>query len=147
MFYWSNWLITLCKLYIYIILIWFLCTLYSILFTKSLISTSHNSVGPLYPFLSYLSPSGLLTTNLFSACIWFCLAYLFIFIPHMNEVIWYLFFSDLFPLARNSLGPSIHVVTNYQILSFLWLSSIPLLIFTTSSLSFFCHWALIALIL
>ena len=69
--------------------------------TKSLVSIHHHTVDPFTHFTACPSPSD----NLFSVlCIYMCcFVYfcLFVFyIPHMNEIIWYLpSLSDLFHLA------------------------------------------------
>ena len=60
----------------------------------------------------------------------------------MSEIIKYLSFSVwLIPLSIIP-SKSIHTVTNSKIFIFLWLSSVSLYIYTTSSLSFICQRAL-----
>ena len=114
------------------------CTHYSMLTTKSLVSTHHHRVDPhfLLPTISSPLRQSLLCSLYLS--FWFCLVrfvhlLLLFYSPHMSEIIWYLSFSVIsFGIVPSR---SIHVVSNDKILYFLWLSNIPLCINTTSSLS------------
>ena len=67
--------------------------------------------------------------------IYVCVCLIVFYLPHMSEIIWYLGFSIWIILLSKIPSRSIHVVTNVTISSFLWLSSIPLHIYKTSSLS------------
>ena len=61
--------------------------------------------------------------------------HMFVYIPHISEIMWCLFFS-VWLISLNIIpSSSTHVVLNGTISSFLWLSSIPLYIHTISSLS------------
>ena len=80
-------------------------------------------------------PSPLVTTNLISVSVSFFLFYFFHWFCSlrfdMNEIIWYLSFSVWLILLSVIPSSFIHVVTN--IMTFLWLSNIPLCMYVTKS--------------
>ena len=93
--------------------------------------------SPLAFFLFFSYPTRLATTNLFSTfVILVCFTDRFICvilqIPQRSDNIWYLFFWHV--SLNMIISSCIHITTN-SIISFLWLSRIPLYICTTSSLS------------
>ena len=89
-----------------------ICTLHCVLTTQSQIIFHHHIFGPLYPLL--LPPFPLVTAILL--CLWVFLFVFFSFlvhllisvfyIPHMNQFIWFLIFSDFFCLVWYSRDPS-----------------------------------------
>ena len=71
-------------------------------------------------------------------CLWVCLSLVYLFmcvifqIPQRSGIIWYLFLSDLLPLVWLSLGLS--MLLQMALFHFLWLSNVPLWLYTVSYL-------------
>ena len=92
------------------------------------------------PNLSLPHPFSPLVIQVCSLCLWVCICFVNKFIctifsiPHISNITWHLSFSDLLHSVWESLGPSM-LLQMASFHSFLWLSSIPLHIRTTSSLS------------
>ena len=101
--------------------------------TKNLVSISHHIVH--YPF--HPSPQPLPSGNHY--CVLgiyvFIVSFLFIYFPHMSEIIWHLIFSIWVIWLSIIPSRSIHVVSNGKISSF-FISHLPLLIVSQP------HWSL-----
>ena len=91
--------------------------------------------------MSFLLPTPFTCgNNLFVPCVcnscYFVMFICFDFqIPHMREIIQYLYFSVRLISISKIPSSSIHVATNGKISSFLWLNNIPLYMYIKTSLS------------
>ena len=77
-------------------------------------------------------PSPLATTNLFSTWIYFyfIVKFVSVYIPHINDIIWYLSFSLWLTSLSMLISRSIYITAN-GVISFQWLRGIPLYVCKT----------------
>ena len=125
------------------------------LYTKMLL-TIHSRLSISSPKLIYLITGGLYTLTTLthsshpqqpSLYLWFLWVWIFFLIPHINEIIWYLSFSDLLQLAYSlKVHPWISflffMTKQYSILGHLFiyfcLLQFPLIIVTHLECLFYC---------
>ena len=126
---WEQWLITLHKFHM---------SKFIIQDLQTILCAQHpeSSLLPLpyiWPRLySFFSPHSSSTCNHHSVVYEFVYFLFFVYIPHMSEVMQFLSFSIWLISLNMILSRSIHVVSNGNISSFQWLSSIALCVCTTS---------------
>ena len=105
--------------------------------TSLLVHYKCNSLHLLTPYSSYilLSPPSLQQTQICFPCLRLCFCFVdsiicaLFWIPHISDIIWYLSFSFLLSVIFSFASMLLQMV----FYSFLWLNSIPLYIWTTSS--------------
>ena len=104
-----------------------------------IISALLNTFHPFSPSPTSLPPSTLSWYSFVKSVLWFTSlsfsppSHMFIcfvsYIPHINKIVWYLSFSDVFSLASYTLAISMFLqMARFH--SFEWLSNIPLCVYT-----------------